>query len=270
MNQQNYEYLKEQVKFTGFGDALENDLKQKLEQQLPEFMLAHQAKFGSDTILATLHFKKSDKSDMYFFNRFEVNFKPEQATEMMELSFYINKGHNITLKEAYNLINGRAVNKDFISKEGEPYNAWLQIDFKQTDERGNFIMRHFHQNYGYDLEQALAKHPIKELESEQDKSRLLDSLKRGNRQSVTFLQNGSEQKHFVEANPRFKSLNVYDSNMHRLGNKQVREESLDKSQENTVKQEANKAGQKPSAEMGVEEEAEPLRKLGRRKGHSIS
>ncbi|MGV3641369.1 MAG: hypothetical protein ACO1NZ_12665, partial [Adhaeribacter sp.] len=131
---------------------------------------------------------------------------------------------------------------------------------------GNFRMRHFHQNYGYNLEQSLAKHPIKELKSEQDKSRLLDSLKRGNRQSVTFLQNGSEQKHFVEANPRFKSLNVYDSNMHRLGSKQVPGES----QENAVKQEANKPDQKPSSEIGPEEEAEPLKKQGRRKGHSIS
>jgi hypothetical protein len=270
MNQKNYEYLRDQVKFTGFGDALENDLKNKLEQQQPEFVLAHQGRFGNDTVLATLHFKQSDKSDMYFFNRYEVNFKPEHAAEILELSFYINKGHNITLKEAYNLMNGRAVNKDFNNKEGELYNAWVQLDFKQTDEQGNFKMHQFHQNYGYNLEQALGKHPIKELNDEQDKSRLLDSLKRGNRQAVTFLQNGSEQKHFVEASPRFKSINIYDSNMHRLGSKQVREENQAERQHNTTRQELSKPGQKPSAEMGVEEAAEPLKKQGRRKGHTIS
>lgn len=270
MNQKNFEYLRDQVKFTGFGDALENDLKDKMEQQLSEFQLAHQAKFGNDTVLATLHFKQSDKSDMYFFNRYEVNFKPEQAPEILELSFYINKGHNITLKEAYNLMNGRAVNKNFANKEGELYNAWLQIDFKQTDKNGNFKMHQFHQNYGYDLEQALAKYPIKELGSDQDKSRLLDSLKRGNRQSVSFLQNGGEQKHFIEANPRFKSINIYDSNMHRLGNKQSRGEKQDQGQDNMVKQEFKKPSQKQSDELGVEEGAESLKKQGRRKGQSIS
>jgi hypothetical protein len=101
-------------------------------------------------------------------------------------------------------MNCRAVNKDFTNKEGELYNAWIRMDFKQTDGNGNFKMNHYHQNYGFDLEQALARHPIKKLSNEQDKSRLLDSLKRGNRQSVIFLQNGAEQKHFIEANPRFK------------------------------------------------------------------
>ena len=30
MNEKNFDYLKDQIKFTGFGDALENDLKVKL------------------------------------------------------------------------------------------------------------------------------------------------------------------------------------------------------------------------------------------------
>jgi hypothetical protein len=58
--------------------------------------------------------------------------------------------------------------------------------------------------------------------------------------------------------------------MHRLGSKQVHEESLAEKQDKTVKQELTKPGQKPSSEMGVEEPAEPLKKQGRRKGHTIS
>src|SRR5439155_6097299 len=126
-----------------------------------------------------------------------------------------NKINNITLKEAYNLMSGRAVNKDLTNKEGQVYNAWIQMNFKETDRNGNYLLKHFHTNYGFDLEKELAKHPIKELTNEQDKIRLLESLQKGNRQSATLLQEGKEQKVFIEASPQFKSINVYDHNMHR-------------------------------------------------------
>ena len=41
MNQKNFEYLRDQVKYTGFGEGLENDLKQKIQEGNPEFKLAY-------------------------------------------------------------------------------------------------------------------------------------------------------------------------------------------------------------------------------------
>ncbi len=137
-------------------------------------------------------------------------------------------------------MNGRSVNKDLTNKEGQVYNAWMQMDFKQTDNNGNYKLKQFHQNYGYDLESALEKHPIQKLTNEQDKTRLIESLQKGNRQSVTFIQNGSEQKHFIEANPQFKTINVYDSNMQRLSSKQGQGE------QQTTKQNAKNESQKQS------------------------
>jgi len=60
MNQKNFEYLKDQIKFTGFGNALENDLQAKLQKQAPEFQLSYETKFGNDPVVAALQFKKSD------------------------------------------------------------------------------------------------------------------------------------------------------------------------------------------------------------------
>lgn len=240
MNQKNFEYLRDQVKFTGFGEGLENELKEKLQKQTPQFLLLHQGNFGKDETIATLHFKKSEQSEMYFFNKYDLTLKQENKPEIMNQTFYLNKEHNITLKEAFNLMNGRAVNKDLTNKEGQVYNAWVQLDFKQTDNNGNYKLKQFHQNYGFDLKAELAKHPIKELSIEQDKTRLLESLQKGNRQSVTFGQNGSEQKHHIEANPQFKSINIYDSNMQRLGSKQAKEEKQSQGESNSVKQDAKK------------------------------
>jgi hypothetical protein len=242
MNQKNLDYLKEQVKYTGFGEALENELKEKVQKQQQEFQISHNVKFGNDEAAATLYFRVSEQTGMYFFNKYDLSIKQNQAEQSMKQSFYINKGNNITLKEAYNLMNGRAVNKDLTNKEGQIYNAWMQMDFKETEGNGNYKMKHYHQNYGYDLERKLSEYPIKELTNEQDKTRLIESLNKGNRQSVTFLENGSEQKRFIEANPKFKAINVYDDTMQRVVLKQAKGERQELGERNSLKQEVNKQG----------------------------
>ena len=263
MNQKNFEYLSNQVKFTGFGEGLEKELKERVQKQAPNFLILHQGNFAKDEIISTLHFRKSDQSDMYFFNKYDLTLKQENKPEIMTQTFYLNKDRNITLKEAYNLMSGRAVNKDLTNKEGQVYNAWIQMDFKQTDNNGNYKLKQFHQNYGYDLNTALAKHPIKELDNEQDKVRLLESLHKGNRQSVTFLQNGNEQKHFIEANPQFKSINIYDNNMQRLGSRQTKDEKQGQGESNTVK----KSQKVDKADPDVPQQA---KKRGRKKSQSIA
>lgn len=270
MNQKNFDYLKVQVKFTGFGEGLENELKEKMQKQTPEFQITHNTKFGNDDLTASLHFKKSEQTDMYFFNRYQVSLMPEQSKEKMEQTFYMNKEGSITLKEAYNLMNGRSINKDLTNKEGQIYNAWMQMDFKHTDNNGNYKLKQFHQNYGYDLMTALEKHPIKELTNEQDKTRLVESLQKGNRQSVTFEQNGNQQKHFIEANPQFKIINVYDGNMQRINSKQGQNEKQGQGEHNSTKQTSKNENQKQSDADDSDEMPKASNKRRKKQSNSIS
>jgi hypothetical protein len=53
MNEKNFNYLKDQVKYTGFGSGLESQLKENMEQGQPAFTLRHQASFGKDEATAT-------------------------------------------------------------------------------------------------------------------------------------------------------------------------------------------------------------------------
>lgn len=249
MNEKNFEYLEKQVKFTGFGEEMKDDLRAKIEQKLPEFTLQHTSQYGQDAAVATLNFRKSDQTDMYFFNSYKLNVENEYSREKTEQTFYINYGNTMTLKEAYNLMQGRAVNKDLINREGEGYNSWVQMDFKSPDERGNYKLNHFHQNYGFDLEAELAKHPIRELSDQQQKDQLIDSLNRGNRQAVIFEKDGKEVMHFVEANPQFKTLNVYDEHMKRLDNRQSNDQTQSQGQQSSAKQSA-KQGQDAEDDVG--------------------
>jgi len=240
MNEQNFDYLKNQVKYSGFGESLEEDLKNNIQQAPQEFKLYHQTKFGEDQVQANLHFKKSAMTDMYFFNKYELSLTKEGQTEpSTNQTFYIGKDNNITLKEGYNLLDGRSVNKDLVNRDQQKYNAWVQLDFKQTDNQGNFKLKQFHENYGFELNQVLEKHPIKELQNPEERGRLEDSLKKGNRQSVTFLMDGTETKRYIEANPQFKNLNIYDSNQMRTSESQKERQSevQKKSQKQDLKEE---------------------------------
>ncbi|HYD92213.1 MAG TPA: hypothetical protein VEA37_12090, partial [Flavobacterium sp.] len=221
--------------------------------------------YGNDKVSAELNFKKSEQTDLYFFNSYKVNLQKDGKPESLEQTFYINKGNNITLKEAYNLMEGRAVNKDLTSREGEVYNAWVQLDFKDADPNGNFRLNHYHQNYGYDLEAVVSKHPIKELDNPSHKEDLLNSLRKGNRQCATFIKDGQEVKQYIEANPQFKTLTIYDANQKRLDTRQAKEQEQSQKEGAGQKQGAKK-GQSASNDDSAGEQQE---KKQRRKSQSM-
>lgn len=267
MNEKNFDYLSNQLKYTGFGEDLQQQLKEKLQNQEPQFTLSFQKDYGKDETAATLHFRKSDESDNYFFNRYNLMLKNDQHPDAIKQTFYIsNKEDNITLKEAYNLMCGRAIHKELTNKEGEKYNAWQQLNFKETDAHGNFKLRPFNENYGFDLKDVLQNHPIKELLNETDSQRLIESLERGNRQSVTLTIQGKEQKVFIEAAPQFKSLNFYEASGQRIRTDKLYESN---SQEQSVKQDDQKKSLKQNP--GEDEGGPPNgKKKSNRKRQGIS
>lgn len=267
MNEKNVEYLKDQLKYNGFGDAMENVLRENITKNNQEFKVDHELKYGNDIASTTLNFKKSDQSDLYFFNSYDIKLQKERQSEALSQTFYINKDNNITAKEAYNLMEGRAVNKDLKNKDGEIYNAWIKMDFKgNADEKGNFKLNHYHQNYGYDLEASLGKHSIKELETPKFKDDLINSLKKGNIQSVTFVIGGVEKKQFVEANPHFKTINVYDSAMQRINNRESKDEKKGESEGKSANKDAK---QQQDANSESPESGPKKNSKKKRQGNSI-
>ena len=269
MNQKNFEYLKDGLKYLGFGEGLNNKLAEELASEKPEFQINTVNEYGPDKVNYRLDFRKSDQSDMYFFNRYTATFKPEGDSPEKAQTFYIKKNSGITAKEAYNLLNGRSVNKDLVNAEGQSYNAWLQIDFSQKDDNGNHKIKMFSSGYGYDLEKALNNHPIQNLDGALYKERLMKSLERGNLHEVVFQQNDKAERMFIEANPQFKSLNVYDSRLKKVYQKPVGREQQQPSNGREVSEPEKKLEKKKEAKEDPEEQAEgkgkkaaPRKRLG--------
>jgi hypothetical protein len=215
MNHENLEFLQDNLKYLGFGEQqlLNEELEQKIVGEAKEFQLFTEAFYDDDYKLeATLYFRRGDQNEMYFFNKYEALLRKGEAPEKdRKQTFYISKGTGITLKEAYNLLQGRAVYKNLINFEGEKYNAWLQLNFEEMDLNHNYRMKQYRSQYGYDLEMVLQKYPIRELKMEESKALLIRALQRGNLQPVHFLKANRTEKMFIEASPQFKSINIYTS-----------------------------------------------------------
>ncbi|GAB2793450.1 hypothetical protein GCM10027275_42970 [Rhabdobacter roseus] len=216
MNQKNFEFLRDQLKYTGFGEGLAEPLRANLQRQEPTFTLEHRTAYGTDEMHTTLYFKKSPETDRYFFNKYAVSLQEGPQGTPLRHTFYVHRDQAFTHKESYNLLKGRAVNKDLVSKEGKPYNAWVEMDLNPADN-GSFTFRKYSGNYGFDPEKALGKLPLRGLSEETEQQRLLQGLRKGNVVPVTYTaEDGSERKGFIQTHPRFKQVHLYDQNWQRV------------------------------------------------------
>lgn len=276
MNEKNFEYLKDNIKYMGFGEKQNDTLEQHLKDGKESFQLKFTAEVNKKPFEAVLQFRKSDNSDMYFFNSYQASLERTNG-EKLDQTFYLNKGKGVTSKEAYNLLEGRSVFKELSNKAGEPYKAWIQLDFDNKDKNNNNEVKQYHENYGYDLKAAVAKFSVAELDGGEKEKALMQSLQKGNIQSVTIEVNGEQKKMFIEANPQYKTVNLYNGKMQRLGQEQ-RLDILEKHAVKELKEEKHiKEDDQPNIKQDnkktvKEKQANDLdqpKKKGRKKGLSI-
>lgn len=232
-------FNEKQLQRTGFAEAFTPELLQKMEQRVPVIEHAFKKDFDGDKVNAVLHLRKSESSDHYHLNKFDLSLQKEGQLTEAKHTFYVNavKSTNeqgeknpdnlYTLKEGYNLLAGRPVFKHMTNFEGNAYDSWVQLNLKNKLESGNFEMKQYTKNYGFELEAVLNKYPIKELTNEQYKANLIDSLNRGNLQKATFVgAEGKEEKLYISPVVTMGQLNVYDLDKQRIPTDKLLERGL--------------------------------------------
>ena len=225
MEQKRINELKDRIKYAGFGEELGKELETQIKEGKEAFQLQHSASIGEKKMDYSLNFRKSEKNGQYYFNSFDAALtKPDGKTQSQ--TFYQNQ--NISAKEAFNLLEWRSVYKTLFNKDGERYNAWLQLDLAEKNDKGLHPMQQYHDKYGFELEKALGKLPIVEMEGMDPKDRLLYSLKKGNLHQVSIA--GKEGKFLLAANPKYKTVSLYEPSGKRINLKDLREE-LEKNQD---------------------------------------
>lgn len=212
MNEQNLDFLNNSVKYLGFEEKTAAVMDTKIRQGIPEFQVTAQHDHFNNSVFHTLHFKKSNDTDMYFFNKYNATLSNGKPEEDRSQTFYIKNGQGFTAKEAFNLLEGRAVYKELKNKDGQPYTAWSKLELdKEKDKNNNYPVRQFSAGWGYDLEKSVSRFPIQELHDADQKAALLRSLQKGNQQQVTIEKDGKQEKFYLEAVPALRTINIYDA-----------------------------------------------------------
>ncbi|WP_426582608.1 hypothetical protein [Mucilaginibacter sp. R-33] len=240
MNEQSFDYVKNQLFYLGFGDEIAKPLREQMEKKLTEFTVPHSRKFGQDETHSILHFSKGDQKDkdMTFFNRADVTLK-QPGKEDLTQTFFFGKEYNYTLQERYNMMDGRAAYREQpkvapveengevrMKPTGETYFAWRGLDFKNADQYGNFNPKVTF----WDHEKELQKYPIKGVEEKYDRSRMIRPLEKGNKVDVILLRDGQETPAKMVANPRMMRLDFYDANGQSLIVRKVEKQAVDHTQ----------------------------------------
>ncbi len=202
MYTENLSYLQKQLLNLGFGEQMNQALEKQIQAKLPEFTLDASNTYNKQDVGYTLHFKAGDQNEMYFFNKYEAKLDGKQQT------FYINQGSGITAKEAYNLMDGRAVYKELENREGEKYKAWIILDKDNKAENGDLKLKTYSEGWNYKPERAIDKMDIVGINDEGAREKLMRSLEKGNRHQVEAVRDGKPVKVFLEANPAEHLVNI--------------------------------------------------------------
>ncbi|MGF7072341.1 hypothetical protein [Mucilaginibacter sp. 3215] len=247
MNTENLNYLQKQLLNLGFGEKLNDELEKNLKAGNKKFKLTAENEYNQQKVDYTLYFKAGD--DRTFFNKYDASLQGKEEGH----TFYINRGGAITAKEAYNLLEGRAVYKQLESLDLEKYHAWVIIDKENKTDNGQNKLRTFTEGWNYKPERAVDKMDIVGINEEGNRDKLMKSLEKGNRHQVTAIRDGKEVKLFIEANPAEHRVN--------LTNWKGEAQQLEHYKKPELKNEPNKGNKRAQ-----NQEDAPVKKQGKSKG----
>ncbi len=242
-NQEVFEFLQERLTYMGFGELVDKDKLSKLiASQATEFELKGKAVYPDGIVGVTLYFKKSEESDKYFFNHYDAELKKIGVKETIKQRFFVNsKGGSITLKEAYNMLQGRSVYKSLVNKDGHEYKAWVTLDRNKQNSNGNYELI---RSYKFEVADLIPKYNFKEAQYPRSLEGLIKGLERGNQQVVTIVKGKTETKRLVEANPDFKQFVFRSPETGRVVIESQIKVAPEKAQEATQNAAANQQDQK--------------------------
>ena len=209
-SENNLKTLRDAVIKAGFEKVV-GKLSGQISKGLGEFSLPLSYYISKDQKMDfNLSFKK-DRDGSYRFNKYQATLSKDGDPKQSKSQTF-SVGDAISALQAQNLLSGRAIQMKVLGMAAESLSKWVQLDFNDKNPAGNHKLKQFHKDYGFDLQKVVNQLPLKENQSVKEQKGLLDALANGARQPVTLLLGKKEVKLSIEANPQFKTLNVFDAN----------------------------------------------------------
>lgn len=141
------------------------------------------------------------------------DFRSAYFSPAVKQTVYVDKGQGFSVSQAANLVQDRTVYRDdMMTRNGEPYKAWVRLDFDQPkDQYNNHKLKQFHDpSYGFNLEKTVSQYNIKDLADPAKKEAIMQGMRNGDRVEVTAInKENKEIKVFAQAVPRYGKLDFF-------------------------------------------------------------
>ena len=254
MNENNLEYLKKTLDNLGFNNKLNEVLETAIRREIPNFnlgiMTTHRPLHSVDPkgartekVSFDLNFNRSKDSDMYFLNDYKVTLQQKDNAVVRSHTFNLERDFRMTALQAFKLLAGQSVEKEVFLKNKNEQNqesstkqertpVWFKLNLEVKDAYGNHPMRTFRPEYGYDVEAALKKYPIKGLKDAEKLQEISKALRSGNIVQADLQIGRRTVPVTLAANPQMKTIDIYDKDR-----SQIRDEAIfaDKSASKSVR-----------------------------------
>jgi hypothetical protein len=209
--------LVKKVKYAGFGDSKDLEIRTRIANNEPSFQIKFNPEF-KHPCEAIVNIKKDDVKDDYYFNNYNITVSKEGAAPLKQTIYtelpkadtqgnFVNS--TITLKEAYNMMDmdakgfGRSVLKDYVDDKGIRSQSWVRFDFTRKTEKGNYPLV---KTPSFDLDAKLAASDIKGMQDPELRKQLRERLEKGNEANVKDVFGETEALKGIVVNPQFKNF----------------------------------------------------------------
>lgn len=223
-------YARTELGRLGISEAFNESLVDQMRQGEKAILQPFQKKYDNgDEAKAMLHWNKSERSNLYFLNKWDLTVKKSGEEKEVSMTFYVNDlkrvGHalknpdryvkSFTFKASVNYLCGRPVLNNYMNQKGDQYKAWDVAYPSEKLVNGKMKERTFHPAYGFDLRKVGAEYgsAVKDLANSEYAERFYKSLERGNLQSAKFVnRDGKEETLYVSPNIPVGYLNLSTAN----------------------------------------------------------
>ncbi len=198
--QENLDQLKADLEATGLNPFVRG-LENYLDYETPVVSIGIRSRLDEHNGLQVIVNMERDKFGGYLLSGYDANLIDKDGGQK---SVFFSKESQIDLKEATNLLQGRAILKSYTDNNGAVTKQWTQLDFNG----GDLKIETFSPRIGYDLKKILIDHAVQLDSYGITKEVVQQSLEQGN--LVSFEVKGQD-KFYLQASPGERSLIFFDN-----------------------------------------------------------
>jgi hypothetical protein len=203
----NMRLLGEKLRRTGFGEEVISAIREKVGQQKEQaFYIPYSVKTEGQKFDGYVYAYRLSENSPYQLGNFNIDLGKDSSRPLRDNIFYFTDGHEVSLREGYNLMQGRAVYREPLF-DNDRRGYWVTLNDKSV-VRGVAALNY--ERATKHVGEVVAESPVGRLLPAERAVGLAEALKQGERASVVVETMGLTKQVWVELDPVRESLKLTD------------------------------------------------------------